>query len=253
MWLIAEWLSLVQSVQQCLTTFEDTAKFRGLPEHKLCVSCFYRLIKITCICMQILINHSNRKCTWSQNTLIGQSVYCLDNSNQLNFYFVTSRQYWSGIAKLKNVNINLSTKFIWNFRNFLCNKFFPNFLTDWRREGRTDGRMDWLTDGRTDGLTDWLTDWLTYNALGKHTLFNVTSSWDVPFLQSQQLPGLHHSSTNFVLLGTPFLSPLPHKLQFTIRTLWLQCKTQVSAAVLSGALLLLGILLKVLEVDGNNA
>ena len=39
----------------------------------------------------------------------------------------------------------------------------------------------------------------------------------------------------FVLLCTPFLSPL---LQFAVRTLWLQCETYVSAVQTGGILTL---------------
>ena len=41
--------------------------------------------------------------------------------------FITSRQYWLGIAKSKNIfrlTINPSTKLIWNFKSFLFNRIF---------------------------------------------------------------------------------------------------------------------------------
>jgi len=46
------------------------------------------------------------------------------------------------------------------------------------------------------------------------SLFNVALSIDVPFCQLQQLQCLHHGSKKltFVLLCTPFLSPLPRNI-----------------------------------------
>ena len=50
--------------------------------------------------------------------------------NQPNIYFLTSRQYWLGIAKLKNVFrsfLTHSKKSLQNFKNFILSNFL---LTD---------------------------------------------------------------------------------------------------------------------------
>jgi len=70
-------------------------------------------------------------------------------TNQPNINFVTTWQHWLGIAKPKNVfrsTLNLFIKLLWNFKNFVFNRFFY-WLTDW------------LTNRPTDRPTDWLSDW----------------------------------------------------------------------------------------------
>ena len=91
---------------------------------------------------------------------------------------------------------------------------------------------------------------ITAKAMGLiFALFNVASSRDVPFRQPLQLECLHHGFTKahlcfpscsipFSSAYTPFLSPLPHRWRFAVRTLWLQCDTWASAVV-AGALLTL--------------
>jgi len=84
------------------------------------------------------------------------------------------------------------------------------------------------------------------------SLFNVTSSGDVPFCQPQQLQRLHHGSTK-AHLCPPFLSPLPLRWRFVVRELWLQCETWVSA-VLAEVLLTLffaGIVTQSVQRAGN--
>ena len=105
--------------------------------------------------------------------------------------------------------------------------------------------IDWLTDSLTHSLTVWLTDLLTYLLIpsDKHnlimaiatalisSLFNVTSSQDMPFRQLQQLQCLYHGSSEltFVLL----CAPLPRRWWFVVHALWLWCKTRASRALLT--------------------
>ena len=127
-------------------------------------------------------------------------------TNQPNINFVTAWQHWLDIAKPKNVfrsTLNLFIKLLWNFKNFLFNRFFY-----------------WLTI--------WLTDYLmpsdkhnsiTTRAMGLiSSLFNVASSRDVPFCQPLQLQYSHHGSTKAYLCSW-FLSTLPHKWWFVIAPL----------------------------------
>ena len=51
----------------------------------------------------------------------------LSPQNQLDFCFLTVWEYWLGIAKPKDVfrsTLNLCIKLLWNFKNFLFNRFF---------------------------------------------------------------------------------------------------------------------------------
>ena len=105
---------------------------------------------------------------------------------------MTSRLYWLGIAKLKNVfrlTINPSTKLV---RNFLFNRIH----TDWLMEGPTD---QW-----TNRLTNWLTNLLirSYkcNSIMAITtglissLFNVTLSVDLPTAAAPTLASWFYQS-----------------------------------------------------------
>ena len=47
------------------------------------------------------------------------------------------------------------------------------------------------------------------------SLFNVTSSWDMPFYQLQKLQSSHHGSTK-AYLCSPFLFPILHKWRFVV-------------------------------------
>ena len=67
-------------------------------------------------------------------------------------------------------------------------------------------------------------------------LFNITLSRDVPFCQPHCITVL--LKLTFVLLCSPFLSPLLRRWRFALCALWLRCKTRVNA-VLVGALLTL--------------
>jgi len=141
--------------------------------------------------------------------------------NQVKIYFVTSKQDWLGIAKPQNVFrwfINPSMKLIWNFKNSLLAEFSTNWLADWLPALPCPALPAcpacWI-----HGLTDSPTCWLTYLLMlsDKHylilaidtafisSLFNVTSSQDVPFLQLQQLWCLHHDSTK-TYLSSPLYS-----------------------------------------------
>ena len=73
----------------------------------------------------------------------------------------------------------------------------------------------WLADRPTDRPTDWLTYWLipsdkhksiNAKAMGLiSSLFNVASSWDVPFGQLLQLQCLHHGSPKAYIVFHSFL------------------------------------------------
>ena len=71
---------------------------------------------------------------WSVNNL-NHTVqwYCygflVSLQNQLNIYFVTSRQYRLGIVKLKNVFRSFLTHLLRNFKNFLSNFLLTDWLT----------------------------------------------------------------------------------------------------------------------------
>jgi len=140
----------------------------------------------------------------------------LSLQNQLNIYFVTSRQYRLGIASLKNVFrsfLTHSKKLLWNFKNFLFSQIFY-----------------WLHDWLTDSLTPLLMhldkrNSITAKAIGSiSSLFNVSSSGDVPFRQPLQLQCYYHGSTK-AHLCTPSLSPLPRRWQLAVHALWLRCET----------------------------
>ena len=138
-----------------------------------------------------------------------------------------SKQYWLGIAKLKNVfrlTIIPSTRMIWNFKNFLFNRIFhwlTNRLTDWL----TDRPTDRLTDRPTDWLTDWLTDLLL--PLDKQNLImamvtGLIFHWSMllnPETCFLPIAVAHHGSTK-AYLCSPFLSPLQHQWWFAVCTLW---------------------------------
>jgi len=80
----------------------------------------------------------------------------------------------------------------------------------------------------TDFSADWLTIWLmssdkrnsiTAKAIGLiSSLFNIASSWDVPFRQPLQLQCSYHDSTK-TYLCSPFLSPLPRRWRFVVAPL----------------------------------
>ena len=102
----------------------------------------------------------------------------------------------------------------------------------------------------------WLTDWLPPLLMPSDkrnsimaiatglisSLFNFVLSGDVPTAAAPMLGSWFYQSSalfTFVLLCTPFLSPLPRRwCQFAVRTLWLRCETWISA-VLAGTLLML--------------
>ena len=62
------------------------------------------------------------------------------------------------------------------------------------------------------------------------SLFNVTSSQNVPFLQPQQLQCLHHGSTEAYLCSPLSSISFSTAAQMTIcgTSIWLQCETRVS-------------------------
>jgi len=57
------------------------------------------------------------------------------------------------------------------------------------------------------------------------SLLNVALSWDVPFHKLQLLQCLHYGfiKATFVLLCTPFHTPLQRMWQFVVCALWLRC------------------------------
>ena len=134
---------------------------------------------------------------------------------------MTFRQYWLGIAKLKNVHKAFHLKW-YKFKKFLT---WQNFL-----------------------LTEWLIDWLTNLLMpsDKHNSILAIATGLIFHCSTLLCPEtISYSSSNtcimvlpylaFVLLCTPFLSPLPCRWRLAARALWLQCKTWVSA-VLAGVL-----------------
>jgi len=151
------------------------------------------------------------ECILSYSTVVlyirfGASCPKIPPRNLPNIYFLIAWQHWLGIAKPINVfrsTLNLCIKLLWNFKNFLFNRFFY-----------------WLTD--------WLTIWLmpsgkrnsiTATTMGSiSSLFNVASSWDVPFRQLLQLQCSYHGSIK-TYLCSPFLSPLPRRWRFVVAPL----------------------------------
>ena len=124
----------------------------------------------------------------------------LSPCNQLNIYFVTSRQYRLGITKLKNVFrsfITRSKNLQWNFKNFLFSQIFY-----------------WLTYWLTHSLSPLLMPSDKHNSIAAiataliSSLLNVALSRDVPFCQPQQLQCLYHGSTETCLCSPCFCSPL---------------------------------------------
>ena len=116
-------------------------------------------------------------------------------TNEPNIYFMTAWQHWLGMAKPKNAfgsTLNLCIKVLWNFKNFLFNRFFY-----------------WMTDYPTDWF---LQTSITRKPLRLYmglisSLFNVTLSWDMPFCQPHQLQCLHHDSTTAYLCSPLFSIP----------------------------------------------
>jgi len=103
----------------------------------------------------------------------------------------------------------------------------------------------------------WLTDWLLHllmpsdkrNSITVRLRLDFCTVWchfiprcaflpttAAPVLASRFYQSLPLFST--VLFCFPFLSPLPCRWQFAVRTLWLQCETSIST-VLAGVLLML--------------
>jgi len=125
---------------------------------------------------------------------VGVSCPKIPPTNQPNINFVTAWQHWLDIAKPKNV-----------FRLTSCYE------------------ISCLT-----GLTTWLSDYLmpsdkrnsiTTRAMGSiSSLFNVTSSLDVPFCQLLQLQYFHYGSIKAYLCSW-FLCPLPHRWKFVVASL----------------------------------
>ena len=133
--------------------------------------------------------------------------YRMYDSQSARPYFLTAWQYWLGIAKPKNVfrsTLNFCIKLLWNFKNFLFNKFSTDWLTIWLMHADKHNSI-------------------TAKAIGLiSSLLNVTSSWDVPFRQPLQLQCLYHGSTKAYLcsfFSFFLLSPLPHRWRFVVAPL----------------------------------
>ena len=126
--------------------------------------------------------------------------------------YLTVWEYWLGIAKPKNIfrsTLNRYIKLLWNFKNFLFNRFFC-WLTDWLMPSDKRNSIMAIATGLI------------------FSLFNVASSRDVPFRQPQQLQCSHHGFTK-IYLCSPFLSPLARRWRFAVHALWLWCETRVIA------------------------
>ena len=146
--------------------------------------------------------------------------------NLPNIYFLTAWQHWLGITKPKNVfrsTLNLCIKLLWNFKNFLFNRFFY-----------------WLTIWLIDYLTDWLTPSDKRNTINTKSmslissLFNITSSQDVPFHQPLQLQCSHHDSTKACLCSSLFSIPFfttAYRWQFAVAPLRGFMKNLVTAVI----------------------
>ena len=128
----------------------------------------------------------------------------LPPTNQPNISFVTAWQHWLDIAKPKNVFRSTLIKLLRNFKNFLFNRFFTDWLSDYL--------IDCLMPSdKCNSITTRAMDLIS-------SLFNVILSRDVPFHQLLQLQYLHHGSTKTYLCSW-FLSPLPHRWRFMVAPL----------------------------------
>jgi len=93
-------------------------------------------------------------------------------------------------------------------------------------------KISHLTDFSADELIDWLRPSDKRNSIMAiatgliSSLFNVTSSGDVPFCQLQQLQWF---SSSMVLPKITLVFPLAWRWRFVVHALWLRCKASVSA------------------------
>jgi len=130
------------------------------------------------------------------------------SQNQLDICFLTVWEYWLGIAKPKDVfrsTLNCCIELLWNFKNFLFNRFLC-WLTDWLPSDKRNST--WFLHCST-------------SLCPKMCLFANRSSSSAHIIV---LPKI-----TFVLLCTPFLSPLARRWRFAVCALWLRCATRVSA------------------------
>ena len=133
----------------------------------------------------------------------------LSSQNQLDICFLTAWEHWLGIAKPKNVftsTLNHCIKLLWNFKNFLFNRFFY-WLTDWLMPSDKRNSIMAIATGLISSL------------------FNVASSRDVPFCQPQQLQCSYHGFTKNYLCSPLCSFPFSFSMKVTI------CGTHVMASV----------------------
>ena len=135
----------------------------------------------------------------------------LSPQNQLDICFLTVWEYWLGLAKPKNVfrsTLSHCIKLLWNFKNFLFNRFFC-WLTDWLMPSDKRNSIMALATGSIFSLLR-----------PEMCLFANRSSSSAHIMVLLKI--------TFVLLCTPFLSPLARRWRFAVRALWLRCETRVS-------------------------
>ena len=132
--------------------------------------------------------------------------------NQLDIYFVTSRQDWLGIAKPKNV-FRSTKNLIW---------FFFKILTDWL-----------MPSDKHNSIRLYLQPWFlfTVQRTSLHPGMCLFANRSSSSAHIMVLPKL-----TFALLCTPFLSSLARRWQFAVRVLLLRCETRVTTE-LAGVLL----------------
>ena len=159
------------------------------------------------MCLCWLMHCACRHIVWSRG--FGDFGPKLSLQNQLDICFLTVWEHWLGIAKPKNVfrsTVNHYIKLLWNFKNFLFNRFFC-WLTDWLMPSDKRNSIMAIATGLISSL------------------FNVTLSQDVPFCQLQQLQCSHHVFTINYLCSPLYSIPSSISTKVTI------CGTRIMASV----------------------